>query len=224
MNAVGNRNTLPPKPIPKPKPGSVKVVRATYKYTAKYADELSFEEGDILYVFDQSNPEWWKARCKNKSGLIPSNYVENQVEEVKEPLHDAARRGNLTFLQECLSQGVSSTGLDSMGNTPLFWASQANHIDCVKCLLKHSTTAINAQNNFGDTPLHTAAAKNHYQVIEILLQNGANPNIENNCGDIPEKLASDLKVKNLLQKHKLNRNHNINSSFNPEDYEDEDSE
>jgi len=38
-------------------------------------DELSFEEGDILYlVDDQSNKDWWKARCGLKCGLIPANY------------------------------------------------------------------------------------------------------------------------------------------------------
>jgi len=84
--------------------GRVRVVRALYKYTAQYVstvtsmnmtqaasmylyssyhsnismlqmDELSFQEGDLLYVFDEvTDPNWWKARCGNKIGLIPSNY------------------------------------------------------------------------------------------------------------------------------------------------------
>jgi hypothetical protein len=38
-------------------------------------DELSFQEGDLLYVFDEvTDPNWWKARCGNQIGLIPSNY------------------------------------------------------------------------------------------------------------------------------------------------------
>lgn len=53
----------------------VKVVRAVYKYVANNPDELSFEEGDTLYITDMSDPNgWWKAKCNNKAGLIPSNY------------------------------------------------------------------------------------------------------------------------------------------------------
>jgi len=37
-------------------------------------DELSFEEGDTLYILDQSNKDWWKGKCGNKIGLIPYNY------------------------------------------------------------------------------------------------------------------------------------------------------
>lgn len=68
------------------------------------------------------------------------------MEEVELPLHEAARRGNISFLTECLRRGVSATGLDSAGNTPLYWAARAGHADCVKHLLslEHSS-AINAQ-------------------------------------------------------------------------------
>jgi len=46
-----------------------------FKYTATQPDELSFEEGDTLYITDSSDPNgWWKAKCNNRSGLIPSNY------------------------------------------------------------------------------------------------------------------------------------------------------
>ncbi|GFG37512.1 hypothetical protein Cfor_12389, partial [Coptotermes formosanus] len=136
-------------------------------------DELSFQEGDLLYVFDEvTDPNWWKARCGNQIGLIPSNYdvncpsperfftntklaygtcrcvtvpVESQMEEVEQPLHEAARRGNLDFMQECLKQGVSGTGLDSAGNTPLYWASHAGHVDCVKELLALPRLAVSVQ-------------------------------------------------------------------------------
>ena len=57
------------------KTGQVKVVRAMFKYTAMQNDELSFEEGDTLYITDMSDPNgWWKAKCNGQVGLIPSNY------------------------------------------------------------------------------------------------------------------------------------------------------
>lgn len=71
--------------------------------------------------------------------------VEEQVEEIVLPLHEAARRGNISFLREGLSSGVSGTGLDSAGNTPLYWAARAGHEDCVKLLLEIPNPAVNAQ-------------------------------------------------------------------------------
>lgn len=50
-------------------------MRASFKYVASQSDELSFEEGDTLYIIDMSDPNgWWKAKCNGKTGLIPSNY------------------------------------------------------------------------------------------------------------------------------------------------------
>ncbi|KAG8285687.1 hypothetical protein J6590_075421 [Homalodisca vitripennis] len=126
--------------------GQVKVVRALYNYSAQRPDELTFKAGEVLYVFDQTtDKDWWKARCGTKTGVIPSNYVECQTESVDAPLHEAARRGNLSFLRECLHQGVSATGLDSVGNTALHWACRGGHIECVRELLAQSNPPVNAQ-------------------------------------------------------------------------------
>lgn len=38
-------------------------------------DELSFEEGELLYVMDSSSdPNWLKAKCGTCVGLVPCNY------------------------------------------------------------------------------------------------------------------------------------------------------
>lgn len=81
----------PPPPIPRP--GHVQVVRAQYNYAAQQPDEISFDEGDILYIIDKSAGPWWKAKVGNKTGLIPSNYVAEHTEAVENPLHEAAKRG-----------------------------------------------------------------------------------------------------------------------------------
>ncbi len=60
---------------PPPKPGQVTVYRAVYDYNAQRGDELSFVEGDVIYVLDMiSSKDWWKAKCNDKVGLVPSNY------------------------------------------------------------------------------------------------------------------------------------------------------
>jgi hypothetical protein len=61
--------------LPPPKPGQVRVYRALYDYTAQTSDELSFDEGDLIYILDMiSDKNWWKAKCKDKIGLVPFNY------------------------------------------------------------------------------------------------------------------------------------------------------
>ncbi|XP_046752467.1 osteoclast-stimulating factor 1-like [Diprion similis] len=209
---------FPPKPAPKP--GKVKVVRALYKYTALRPDELSFEEDEVLYVYDQdTDPNWWKAKCNNREGLIPANYVEEQTQEVELPLHEAARRGNISFLKECLKGGVSGTGLDSAGNVPLYWASRAGHIDCVKELLSLPNSAVDAQNKMGDTPLHAAANHGHLEVVQMLLEAGADASLRNSDNLTPEELASNPAVINTIQMSY--REYSANHCYDENDYEDE---
>ena len=135
----------------------MKVHKALYDYNAQRSDELSFKEGDIIYVLDMiSDRNWWKAKIGNEVGLIPSNYsktkkiedlnfvlsiidtfcpinknhkqiifccclVEENTENYVNPMHDAAKRGNIEFLKECLDNKVSANSLDKAGNTPLHW-------------------------------------------------------------------------------------------------------
>ena len=64
----------PPKPAPKPR--NVKLMKAIFNYQAQEEDELSFSTGDHLYILDQTDTDWWKARRKGVEGLVPSNHVE----------------------------------------------------------------------------------------------------------------------------------------------------
>ncbi|EGD80162.1 osteoclast-stimulating factor 1 [Salpingoeca rosetta] len=137
----------PPKPPAPAKPGKVSVYRALYPYTAQHADELSFEEGDLIYVQKQVGFE--------KSG---------NTESVDNPLHEAAKRGNLPFLIECLTNGVSPNALDKAGATPLHWAARGGHVDCAEELLKRPNCRADVQNKLGDTPLHNAAWKGSVEV------------------------------------------------------------
>lgn len=192
--------SAPPPPKPVPKPGHVKVVRALYMYTAQQPDELSFEEGDLLYILDQiSESGWWRASCGNRTGLIPSNYVEESTEEVLHPLHDAAKRGNMAFLKECLANKVSVNGLDKAGCTALHWAAHAGNEDCVIELLKIPNISINVQNKLGDTPLHSAAWKGHSSIVELLLSKGAQPYLLNNEKRSAFDLAHDSATAAILK-------------------------
>eukprot|EP00050_Salpingoeca_kvevrii_P005747 m.285415 g.285415 ORF g.285415 m.285415 type:complete len:211 (+) comp11368_c0_seq1:880-1512(+) len=190
----------PPPPKPAPKPGKVTVFRALYPYTAAHADELTFEEGDLIYVSGKTDDGWLKATIAGKSGIIPGNYVEAaNAESVDHPIHEACKRGNLPFLQECIANNVSVNGLDKAGSTPLHWASRGGHVDCVKMLLSQPRIQVNVQNKLGDTPLHGAAWKGHDEVITMLLEAGADRTIANNEGVLPYDIASSDEAGRLLQ-------------------------
>jgi hypothetical protein len=70
----------------------LKVCRAAYDYDAQLEDELTFKEGDILYILpdqDENEPEWLKATSQlpgesTVPGNVPSNYLEPAV-----PLYSA---------------------------------------------------------------------------------------------------------------------------------------
>lgn len=92
------------------------------------------------------------------------------MEAIDNPMHEAAKRGNLLFLQECLANGVSVNGLDKAASTPLYWAAHGGHAECVKTLLSVPNITINAQNKLGDTALHACAWKGHPECVRLLLE------------------------------------------------------
>ena len=71
--------------------------------------------------------------------------VTENVELIETPLHDAAKRGNLNFLKECLNNGVSVNSLDKAGNTALYWASHTGHLECLIPLLQSPNIDLNVQ-------------------------------------------------------------------------------
>ncbi|KAG0002828.1 cytoskeletal protein binding protein [Entomortierella chlamydospora] len=60
----------------------LKVCVAQYDYDANTEEELTIKENDVLYIMEDDDPEWWKAKLKTADpndlhiGLVPSNYVE----------------------------------------------------------------------------------------------------------------------------------------------------
>ena len=54
--------------------------RALYMYQAAIPEELSFAKGDVLAVLRLQDDGWWEAEVAGKngrSGLVPSNYLQN---------------------------------------------------------------------------------------------------------------------------------------------------
>jgi len=51
--------------------------KALYPYSASDSDELSFQEGEIIYIVSEDSSGWWNGKLiTGKTGLFPSNYIE----------------------------------------------------------------------------------------------------------------------------------------------------
>ena len=52
-------------------------VLAIYDYNADKEDELTFQEGQVIYVLKKNDDGWWEGVMDGITGLFPGNYVES---------------------------------------------------------------------------------------------------------------------------------------------------
>lgn len=49
--------------------------RARFSFKGQRTGDLSFEQGEMIRIL-KKNPNWWDGECNGKTGIFPSNYVE----------------------------------------------------------------------------------------------------------------------------------------------------
>uniref|UniRef100_A0A8C0TAL7 Rho GTPase activating protein 4 n=2 Tax=Canis lupus familiaris TaxID=9615 RepID=A0A8C0TAL7_CANLF len=54
--------------------GGVEAV-ACFSYTGRTAQELSFQRGDVLRLYERASGDWWRGECAGARGLIPHKYI-----------------------------------------------------------------------------------------------------------------------------------------------------
>ncbi|KJH50592.1 src [Dictyocaulus viviparus] len=61
-------------------PAQKEILVALYAYDSRADGDLSFKKGDIMYLLDQSNCDWWYVRHQRtgSTGYVPRNFVAKQ--------------------------------------------------------------------------------------------------------------------------------------------------
>ena len=64
-------------PEPPPKESNYPLFVGKYDYASRTDDDLSFNKGDLLYIINTDEGDWWYAKSKHtgQEGYIPNNYV-----------------------------------------------------------------------------------------------------------------------------------------------------
>ncbi len=96
-----------------------------------------------------------------------------------DPLHDAARKGDVEQARQLIEQGADASAPDEAGEPPLLIAALAGNADMVALLLDNGA-AIDTRNKGGLTALHAAAYAGQIGVAELLIERGAKVNENGN--------------------------------------------
>lgn len=48
---------------------------ALHDFPAEQADDLSLTSGEIVYLLEKIDAEWYRGKCRNQTGMFPANYV-----------------------------------------------------------------------------------------------------------------------------------------------------
>ncbi|KAJ3187534.1 Osteoclast-stimulating factor 1 [Gaertneriomyces sp. JEL0708] len=179
----------PPRPS-RPGPKAPQALRALYSYTAQNADELSFEEDDVLYVISKDEEHWWKCKCGDRVGLVPKTYGKWEESAGVDAGEQSLATQHLTKpyiygADHFIVVGENTAPLDN----PLHEASKRGNLPFATELLSAGLSP-NTLDKAGNTPLHWASRSGHLEIAQLLLRYRPELNSQNKLGDTPLHLAS----------------------------------
>lgn len=101
----------------------------------------------------------------------------------------SAESNRIEVMSLLLSAGASvNVVVGFSGDTPLYSAIHAGHLDAVELLIKHGAD-INVRNQVVGTPLHYAAYLARPKIAELLIRQGADVNARAKSGETPLDVA-----------------------------------
>jgi ankyrin repeat protein len=115
-----------------------------------------------------------------------------------DPIHDAARTGDLAGVQAELDKGVEVDVKDIHVRPPLHHAVVWGGKEVVELLIDNGADVNAKVDVFGNTPLHLAASGGHEEIVELLIANGPDVNVKNKNGTTPLHNAVTKEIAELL--------------------------
>ena len=88
-----------------------------------------------------------------------------------DPIHDAAKNGDLAGVQAELDKGVDVNAKNVDGETPLHWTASAGHKEIAELLIANGAD-VNAKNVDGQTPLDVAVDWFNDELADLLRKHG----------------------------------------------------
>uniref|UniRef100_A0A672FE66 Uncharacterized protein n=1 Tax=Salarias fasciatus TaxID=181472 RepID=A0A672FE66_SALFA len=118
------------------------------------------------------------SRLKLRSVHFPNDIV----------FQDYVRQGELERIGRFIrARRVSLSTIYLSGMAALHEAVLSGNLDCVKLLVQHGAD-IHQRDEEGWTPLHMACSDGFPHIARFLLSLGADPTLENDCGEKPSDL------------------------------------
>ncbi len=102
----------------------------------------------------------------------------------KAAIINAAKRGNVQLIENCLAAGEHIEARDEDGCTPLMWACSKGHEAAVRLLLERGA-GIDALAERGESALSLAVEHHHGDIARLLLDQGAAPDVMPRYGRSP---------------------------------------
>ena len=88
-----------------------------------------------------------------------------------EPIHEAAKEGDLAKIKSLIAEGSDVNVGDENGLTPLHFAAYGGYKDIAELLILKGAN-VNAVDKTDTTPLHWADQAGHDEVVELLIKHG----------------------------------------------------
>jgi hypothetical protein len=113
-------------------------------------------------------------------------------------LMQAAKRGDITAIQNLLGEGAAIDTLSSKGYSPLHIASIEGHLAVVEVLIAEGAN-VNNISSIGSTPLMSAAFRSYTDILQALLAAGADTKLKSNNGNTALDLARKKRYANCIE-------------------------
>ncbi len=104
--------------------------------------------------------------------------------EYTSEMMNAAKDGNLKFVQAAAQRGADVNEHSNKGKNALMFAASENHDEVAQWLIEQGAD-VNAVDNYGTTALIVAATAGHHEVVKLLLDSGANVQLRDDSGGAP---------------------------------------